>query len=72
MGFCAGAADEVMNNIATFGIVDKFAQLTADLIPGEIGREVQAGSEEEYQHQDSIPEEVLKLLKSMAVYVSLS
>ena len=35
-----------------------------------IGKKVQAGSEEEYQHHD--PEEVLKLLKPMAVNVSLS
>ena len=40
MGFCAGAKDEVMNNRATFGTVGKFAQLTADLIPGVIGKKV--------------------------------
>ena len=37
-----------------------------------IGKKVQAGAEEEYQHHDSKPEEVLKLLKPMAVNVSLS
>ena len=59
--------DEVMNNRATFGTLGKFVQLTADLIPGVIGKNEQAGAE--YQHHDSIPEEVLKLLKLMAVYV---
>ena len=39
----------------------KFAQLTADLIPGVTGRKVQAGAEGEYQHHDSIPEEVLMI-----------
>ena len=72
MGFCAGAKDEVMNNHAIFGTVEKFAQRTADLFPSVIGRKVQAGAEAEYQHHDSIPEEVLKLLKPMTVYVSLS
>ena len=43
---------------ATFGTVGKFAQLTADLIPGMIGKKVQAGAEEEYQHHGSIAEEV--------------
>ena len=52
-----------MNNRATFGTVGKFGKLTADLIPGVIGQKVQAGAEEEYQLHDSIPEEVLKLLK---------
>ena len=56
-----------MNNCATFGTVGKFAQLTADLIPGVIGKKVQASPEDEYQHHDSISEEVLKLLKPMAV-----
>ena len=37
-----------MNNRATFGIVGKFPQLTADLIPGVIGKKVQVGAEEEY------------------------
>ena len=50
----------------------KFGQLTADLIPGVIGQKVQAGAEEDYQHHDSIPEEVLELLKPNAVCVSLS
>ena len=61
MGFCAGEKDEVMNNRAAFGTVGKFAQLTADLIPGVTGRKVQAGAEGEYQHHDSIPEEVLMI-----------
>ena len=38
MGFCAGAKGEVMNNRATFGTVGNFPQLTADLIPGVIGK----------------------------------
>ena len=67
MGFCAGAKDEMMNNRATFGTVGKFPQLTADLTSGVIGKKVQGDAEEEYQHHDSLPEEVLKLLKPMAV-----
>ena len=66
MGYCAGAKDEVMNNRATFGTVDKFCQLTADLFPGVLGKKVQGGAEEEHQHHDSLAEEVLKLLKPMA------
>ena len=68
MGFCAGAKDEAMNNRATFGTVGKFRQLTADLIPDVLGKKVQGGAEEEYQHHDSLPEEVLKLLKPMAAF----
>ena len=37
-----------------------------------LAKKVQAGAEEEYQHHESIPEEVLKLLKPMAVKVSFS
>ena len=66
MGFCAGAKDEVLNNCATFGTVGKFRQLTADLILGVPGKEVQGGDEEEYQHHDSLREEALKLLKPTA------
>ena len=47
-----------MNNRATFVTVGKFPQLTADLVPGVIGKKVQAGAEEKYQHHGSIPEEV--------------
>ena len=54
MSFCAGERDEVSKNCNTFGPLGKFAQLTADLIPGVIGKKVQAGAEEEYQHHDSI------------------
>ena len=59
MCFFAGAKDQVMNNRATCGIVGKFAQRTADLLPGVIGQKVQAGAEEEYHHNDSIPEELI-------------
>ena len=69
MGFCADAKDEVTNNRATFGTVGKFPdpQLTADLIPGVLGKKVQGGAEEEYQDRDCLPE-VLKLLKQMSVF----
>ena len=73
MGFCADAKDEAMNNRATFGTEETFTQLTADMIPGVIGKKVQPGTEEEYPQHESIPEEVLKLrmLKPMAVHVNL-
>ena len=67
MGFCAGAKDELMNNRAIFGTMEKLPQLTADLIPGVIGKKVQGGAEEEYQHHDSLPED-LKMLKPMTAF----
>ena len=71
-GFCADAKDEVVNIVLLLALWGSFALLTADLTPGVKGKKVQAGADEEYQHHDSIPEEVLKLLKPMAVYVGLS
>ena len=58
---------QVNNGRATFGTVGKFRQLTADLIPGVLSKKVQGSAQEDYQHPDSLPEEVLKLLKPMAV-----
>ena len=52
MGFSAVAKEEVMKNHAIFVTVGKFAQLTADLIPGVIGQKVQRGTEKEYQHHE--------------------
>ena len=43
------------------------------MIPGVLlAKKVQAGAEEQDQHYDSVPEEVLKLLKPVAVYASAS